>query len=216
MGIPKATYKDYVIRHIYAGIMNDRFRAGEKILEQELSLELGISRAPIREALRELVGEGLLSHQAQRGHYVTLLTPQEIVDAYQTRGVIEGYAAALAAPALSGEDLVTLKQLCARMVEHAVRRQHAELTERGDDFHGLILSRCCNSELFSSGNRLSRKLHILFCRHWGTLYSSDEVSERHLRIVHSLESGIPAVIEQTVREHYFETGRKIAALQNQS
>lgn len=215
MEIPKATYKDYVIRHIYDGIMNDRFRAGEKILEQELSLELGISRAPIREALRELVGEGLLSHQAQRGHFVTLLSSQEIVDTYQTRGVIEGYAAALAAPDLGTKDLGTLQQLCRRMENHARRQQHRELIERGEEFHNLILDRCPNRELYNFGDRLSRKLHILFCRYWGTLYQPEEVAARHLRIVDSLRQRDTTVIEATIRDHYFETGRKIAAVQQQ-
>ncbi|PNU20140.1 hypothetical protein C2E25_08800 [Geothermobacter hydrogeniphilus] len=212
MGIPKTTYKDYVIRHIYDGIMNDRYPAGEKILEQELSLELGISRAPVREALRELVGEGLLSHQAQRGHFVTLLTSSEIVDAYQTRGVIEGYAAALAAPALATNDLQQLRQLCKRMENHAARQQHRELIERGEEFHGLILAHCPNRELYHFGDRLSRKLHILFCRHWGTLYRPEEVAARHRNIVDCLQRQDPALIEQAIRDHYFETGRKIAAL----
>lgn len=214
MSIPKETYKDYVIRHIYDGIMNDRFRAGKKILEQELSLELGISRAPVREALRELVGEGLLSHQPQRGHFVTLLRPEEIINTYQTRGVIEGYAAALAEPYLKAEQYLALRHLCKRMEAHANRQEHREVIERGEEFHGLILDHCPNRELYSFGDRLSRKLHILFYRHWATLYQPEEVAARHLRIVDSLEQKDSTVIETTVREHYFETGRKIAALQD--
>jgi len=213
MAIPRQTYKDYVIRHVYDGIMTGRYPAGEKVLEQELSLELGISRAPVREALRELVGEGLLRYKAQRGHFVTLLVPGEIIDAYQTRGVIEGYAAALAAPALDRDDLAALEQLCERMELHARREQHRELIERGEEFHGLILEHCSNRELFNSGARLSRKLHILFRRYWGTLYSPEEVAERHLQIVGALEAKSATAIEQVVREHYFETGRKIAAAQ---
>lgn len=215
MAIPKATYKDHVIAHIYTGIMQNRYRSGDKILEQALSQELEISRAPVREALRELVGEGLLSHAPQRGHYVTALGPTEISNAYETRGVIEGYAASLAAPLLTKKDFATLTRLTTQMELHARKEEHCELIERGEEFHALILDRCPNRELFSFGHKLSRKLHILFCHHWGTLYSAAEVAERHLQIINSLATGDTGTIESTIRQHYSETGCKIAALPDQ-
>ncbi|GAB4554398.1 MAG: GntR family transcriptional regulator [Geothermobacteraceae bacterium] len=212
MSVPKATYKDYVITFIYNGIMDRRFQPGQKILEQELSLELGISRAPVREALRQLVGEGLLTYQAQKGHTVTVLDADQINACYETRGVVEGYAAALAAPLLTREEMKELERLTAAMTRYARRGEHRELIERGEEFHSLILNHCPNGELLKAANRLSRMLHILFYTHWGTLYSPEEVASRHRLIVEALKKGESRDIEQTVREHYFETGRKIAQL----
>lgn len=216
MAILKSTYKDHIIQYIYSGIMENRFRPGDKIREQRIAEELEISRAPVREALRELVGEGLLSHQAQRGHFVTTLGPAEISNAYETRGVIEGYAASLAAPLLTRSDLDALATLTKHMEHHARREEHCELIARGEEFHSLILERCPNREIFNFGNKLSRKLHILFCHHWGTLYTPEEVAKRHLRIVESLASGDPSTIESTIRQHYSETGDKIATLPEQT
>lgn len=212
MPIPKATYKDYVISYIYNGIMERRFAPGQKLLEQELSLELGISRAPVREALRQLVAEGLLSYQPQKGHTVTTLDADQVVACYETRGVIEGYAAALAAPRLSGDELEELERLTNAMTRYARRGEHRELIQRGEEFHSLILNQCPNGELLNAANRLSRKLHILFYNHWGTLYSPEEVAARHRLIVEVLKEGVSQNIEQVVRQHYFETGRKIACL----
>ncbi|RMF43028.1 MAG: GntR family transcriptional regulator [Deltaproteobacteria bacterium] len=210
MPVPKATYKDYVIRYIYNGIMERRFQPGQKILEQELSLELGISRAPVREALRQLVGEGLLTYQPQKGHTVTILDAKQVLACYETRGVIEGYAAALSAPLLAREEMKELERLTGAMTRYARRGEHRELIERGEEFHSLILNRCPNGELLNAANRLSRMLHILFYTHWGTLYSPEEVASRHRLILEALRKGDSQEIEQVVRQHYFETGRKIA------
>ena len=56
------------------------------------------------------------------------------------------------------------------------------------------------------------KLHILFYKHWSTLYLPEQIGERHMRIVARLREGDPWAIEQTVRDHYIETGTKIAEL----
>jgi len=55
-------------------------------------------------------------------------------------------------------------------------------------------------------------LHVMFCKHWSELYSADEIRDRHMRIVTSLMSGNPETIESTIRNHYVESGEKIAAL----
>jgi DNA-binding GntR family transcriptional regulator len=74
MPIERSTYKNHVIKYIYDGMRENRYRAGEKILESHLSRELGISRAPIREALAELVSSGLLESRPQIGNFVASLT----------------------------------------------------------------------------------------------------------------------------------------------
>ena len=79
MPIERSTYKDYVIRYIYNGIRENRFRAGEKILESHLSKELGISRAPIREALADMVRRDLLEYRPQVGNFIASLSPKEII-----------------------------------------------------------------------------------------------------------------------------------------
>ena len=77
--IERSTYKDHVIKYIYDGMRENRFRPGEKILESHLAKELGISRAPIREALADLVRSGLLEYRPQVGNFVAALSPEEIV-----------------------------------------------------------------------------------------------------------------------------------------
>ena len=69
-----------------------------------------------------------------------------------------------------------------------------------------------NVQLAEYLNRLSLKLHVMFCKHWSDLYSPAEIGNRHMQIVTSLIAADPATIEATVRNHYTESGNKIASL----
>lgn len=212
MAIIKQTYKDFVIEHVYRSIMDGALYPGDKLLETDLSASLGISRAPVREALRELVADGLLDYRPQAGTCIAVLSPEQIVDAYTTRGVLEGYAAAQAAPHLTAEDLANLRVLALGMQDQASAGENHQMIDAGEEFHRLIFERCPNRQLLAFAARLSRRLHVLFSRHWATLYTPGEVTRRHLEIVERLAEGKPLRIEACLRQHYSETGRKIADL----
>ncbi len=212
MALDKKTYKDFVIDHVYGGIMEGKLEPGQKVLEVALSAELGISRAPVREALREMIGDGLLDYRPQVGTFVARLTPADIRDAYATRGVLEGFAAACAAPHLTAEDIRRLRALCDRMETEAVGHLQRPLIDTGEDFHHLILSRCPNPLLNDFSARLSRRVHIQFSHYWGRMYEGQEIRSRHLQIVEALAGGDPRQIEETLRHHYFSTGERIAGL----
>ena len=115
MPIERSTYKDHVIKYIYDGMRENRYNPGEKILESHLAKELGISRAPIREALADLVRSGLLEYRPQIGNFVAAMSPQEIIDSYVARGVLEGFAVAQEIGNFSDDDLQRLEEMTEKM-----------------------------------------------------------------------------------------------------
>jgi DNA-binding transcriptional regulator YhcF (GntR family) len=78
-------------------IAHSQLPAGQRLYEQELAARMGISRTPVRQAIRQLEGEGLVSIRANRETIVTDFTPTDVREIYQFRAAIEGMAAALAA-----------------------------------------------------------------------------------------------------------------------
>lgn len=210
--IKKTTYKDQVIDYVYQCILDGRHLPGDQIKEALLAGELGISRAPVREALKELTVNGIIDYRPQVGSFIAFLPPQQIRDVYTTRGVLEGYAIMATREQFSTGDIDTLHSLVARMRHEAELGNRKMVVEVGDDFHSLLISRNRNRQLAEYMDRLRLKLHVLFCRYWSDLYSPAEIGDRHLRIVTSLLSGDPAAIEGTVRRHYSESGDRIAAI----
>lgn len=216
MGIIKKTYKDQVVEYIYELILEGTLTPGDQLKESLLSKEMGISRAPIREALKELISNGIIAYKPQVGSFVAHLSPKETIDAYITRGVLEGYALMETHNQFTDEDIEELIAMTEVMRRSAQKNQHKRVIHIGGEFHDQLINKNRNIQLLEYTERLSQKLHVLFYKHWSLLYSADEIGARHLRIVDAIQSKKPEQIERVIREHYKETGTKIAALQNNS
>ena len=212
MKIVKSTYKDQIIEYIYDLVLDGVYSPGDRIKESLLARELGVSRAPVREALKELIANGIIDYRAQVGSFVADLSPKEIIDAYITRGVLEGYAIMETRETFSGEEIETLEEMTEKMQRQAEKGNRKTVVRIGDDFHNMLISKNKNMQLLEYTERLSLKLHVLFYKYWSNLYTPQEIGSRHMAIVSSLISGDPGKIEKSVREHYTETGAKIASL----
>lgn len=210
MAIVKSTYKDQVVEYVYNLVLDGALSPGDQIKESLLAVEMGISRAPIREALKELMTNGIIEYRPQVGNFITQLSPKEIVDAYITRGILEGYAVASSFDRFTDREISELEEMTRLMTASAGEGDRKRVVQVGDDFHNLLISKCDNMQLIDYTRRLSQKLHILFYKFWSRLYTAKEVGDRHFRIIKSIRSGNQAEIEKSIRDHYRETGSKIA------
>ena len=212
MVIVKKTYKDQVVDHVYQLLLDGDLGPGDQLKESLLAESMGISRAPVREAMKELIMNGLVDYRPQVGNFIPVLSSKQIVDSYTTRGVLEGYAIMETCEKFSRDEIETLEHLTTQMEQYAQKQDHKMVVEVGGDFHDLLISKNDNVQLLEYTDRLSLKLHILFCKFWGRLYTPEEIGRRHREIVESLISKNLNRIEKVVRSHYAETGSKIAAL----
>ncbi len=212
MNIIKKTYKDQVIEHIYNLILSGKLNPGDQIKESHLAAEMGISRAPIREALKEMIANGIIEYKTHVGNFVYAPTPQEIIDNYTTRGVLEGFAVMQIHNLISNDEIEELETMTDVMEMYARKGNNKKVTDIGGEFHDFLLSKNKNLQLINFSKSLSLKLHILFYKNWGKLYSPIEIKNRHYRIVEAIKGKKPNKIEKVIREHYIETGEKIAKL----
>ncbi|MBU1567525.1 MAG: GntR family transcriptional regulator [Proteobacteria bacterium] len=210
--IRKTTYKDQVIEHVYELILDGSYFPGDHIKESLLAKDLGISRAPVREALKELIVNGIVDYKPQVGNFIALLSAKQIADSYTTRGILEGYALMDTRIKFNNDDLKELESLVDSMRKYAKQDNKKMVVQVGHEFHTLLVSKNTNIQLAKYMDRLSLKLHVMFCKHWSDLYTPEEIGDRHMQIVTSLMSGDPIGIETTVRNHYSESGNKIAAI----
>jgi DNA-binding GntR family transcriptional regulator len=131
-------------------LLTGRWSAGAHLGEKELAEELGVSRTPIREALRLLASDGLVSLEPNVGASVLRWTKQEIAETYDLRIELEGYAAGLAAANIPAEDIVLLKQMAEDMQAAAGKADFVRVGEINDRFHRSVIE--------SSGNRRLTKI----------------------------------------------------------
>ncbi len=107
---PEATLVDRVVNHIQTEIVQDRLRANQKISENQIAKRLGMSRSPIREALRVLERDGLIKLVPGRGAHVVEVTPEDACEIFLLRSYLIGLAVRLATPCLTGKDVWKYKR----------------------------------------------------------------------------------------------------------
>lgn len=152
-----------VIRYLLRSILAGRFPAGTRIREVELAEALGVSRAPVREALRILEQEGLLESSAQRGARVIDPTPEEIANQFELLATVYGSVARFAVRHASDSDLEPFFNSI-RVFERELHRQQplVEIIEISYRM-GALLGQCCGSRLAAE---LLRKLgRICYLQH---------------------------------------------------
>lgn len=119
-------------------ILNGKYQPGDSLIETRLSEELGVSRTPIREALRQLELEGLVQSVPNKGAVVTGITAKDIEDIYKIRMLIEGLAARLAAEKITREELDELKEAVELEEFYTQKNDTCHLLKFDSRFHEII------------------------------------------------------------------------------
>ena len=182
-------------------ILSGKLRPGERIVEDRICTELGVSRSPLREALRKLEGEGLISILPRRGAVVTELTPRDQLDLFAVREALEGLAANLAASYITDAEVAELEDVCQAMEKCIKARDMAAVVALNTQFHELVAK--------ASRNRWLREFILSIRAQARRLYRSSldrpdramESLEEHRLIVDSIKAGDGARAEALARQH---------------
>lgn len=119
-------------------ILNEEYKKGDKLNELTLSKELGISRTPVREALKQLELEGLVESIPNKGVYVLGFSPRDLDDMFELRVLLEGLAIELAIDRIEDDVLEKLKELLELMEFYTLKRDKDKLNHFNVLFHETI------------------------------------------------------------------------------
>ena len=208
----RQTYSGQVVEFIKRCILDGELAPGEQVKEVILSELLGISRAPIREALQILTQDGLITSEPQKGKYIRKMTRQEIENEYEIGGILEGAGVAAALPLMNHVDIARLSGMIEHMARLAPRVGGLyEFTEVDDAFHSALLAHCANRRLVEMARSACTNISkFLFYNHWNVLFTPQEFVDRHRDIFEAVQTRNPATVEESLREHYRESGRRMA------
>ena len=123
-------------RRLLADIKSGQLLPGARLRETELAERLGISRTPVREAIRQLEADGLVTHQARQGATIRNLDYAEVIELYEMRSVLEGTASRLAARMAQRVEVVELTELNDAL---AASEPGAAAQELNRQFHRTLL-----------------------------------------------------------------------------
>lgn len=195
--------------HLLEAIVGGRYAPGSRIVETRVAQELGVSQAPVREAIRELAVLGIIDVEPYRGARVRALDRHELIEAAEVRGELEAYAARLAARRLDDAGRAGLRALLDALVavsHDGDAHEHARLNSA---FHEQQVVAAGNTTLLRLWRLLDPAARTYLT---ATLPGVDllALAERHERLLAAINTGDPDIAEAAARAHQRETAELIA------
>ena len=190
---------DWVYEHIRDAIRSGRFVPGARLRERDVATQLSTSRTPVREALRRLEVEGLLTSSAQRGLRVAELDQQQINELYFMREVLEGTAASLAARNASKAELQLMRMIVDE--EADLLSSPADLGRLNYTLHQTIQGAARNRYLVTTLNVLRDGMMLISSSNLHNPARARTAHEEHIRIVQAIEHGDAEGAQAAARAH---------------
>ena len=205
----KYSLRGRVFNKIREDILGGVYEENDELRENTLANELGVSRTPVREALRNLEIEGLVSIIPNKGAYVTGITRKDIHDIYAIRSYLEGLCAKWACEHITNGQIEELDEILYLSEFHARRSHHDQLVELDNKFHDLIYkasgSKILNHVLSDFHHYVERIRKI-------TLAKSSRASksnEEHKTIMEAIKNRDGDLAEKLAHEHMMKTIKNI-------
>ena len=196
------TLRENVADEIRMKILNGDMKPGDKIIEQELASEFGISRGPVREALRQLEQEGMVEYSRNVGCSVKHIGMDDVYEIYYMRANYEMMAVRLYNAPFPQETIEKMEQVLEQM-KQLHKEEYRKVFELDNEFHEAILD-------LVSFKRLKKAWEDLNYGNIVTGYNmeidSEQVIKRqyliHEKLLNACKTGTPAQVEQGIGEHY--------------
>jgi DNA-binding GntR family transcriptional regulator len=190
-------------------IQGGRLAGGQRIRLEEVAAELGISRMPVREAIRQLDTEGLLTIRPNRGAVVTVFSPDHLTELFEMRAVLEGLCARRAAPGFdedAGDELTLL-------VNRLNRAQgNPDLwIERHEAFHDFICQRASRPHVLAEVRRLRAAVEPYLRLSLTHPVINDGTARQHRELVEVMLSRDPERAEAAMRDHVESTAAEFVS-----
>jgi DNA-binding GntR family transcriptional regulator len=188
---------------IYAG----EFKAGDRLNEAALAARMGTSRGPIREAIRILTGTGLVTPVVNRGVFVRQVSIREMLEIYDLRALVFGFAAERAAENITDEHRRQFESLLERMEQSSQSGDSNSYYELNLQFHALILQLANSARAHQLYDSYVKELHLYRRQNFNTPGNMRRSNVEHRKIYEAIAKGNAAKAKAAAEEH-IQAGRQ--------
>jgi DNA-binding GntR family transcriptional regulator len=195
----------HAVSEIRAMILSGELAEGERLIEQQLTDMLGISRPPLREAMRILESEGFITTEARRGSRVVSLSEQDVFEVLTLRAAYERLAVELGVPVKTSARLAKLRGALATIEACADAGDRPGIVEAGYAFHSAIVGLAGHSRLEEAYEAVH--LQVLLCMarnlvaHERQNEDMHQNAARHRVLLEAIEAGDPAAVVTALANH---------------
>lgn len=199
--IARSVLSEQVSKVIVEGLLNGRFRPGDRLVENDLAALLGVSRSPIREALTELAQSGVVDREPGRGCRIRQWAQSDLEELFAIRAILEGYAARLACAHYGPEVEASFTRIIADMKKAAKRSDYARMIELDLEFHRVMWTCAGNRLLLQVLQSLSQQFRLFLTLNWKFHGGLQNVASNHEVVVEAISSRNPARADEALHTH---------------
>ncbi len=193
--------REIVFEVIRESILSGRFAPGERLMETQLAEELGVSRTPVREAIRKLELEGLVVMVPRRGAYVASMSVRDISETFEIRSALEGLAAKLAVDKITADELEAMEVTVLRMSKSIDNKDLTELVEIDEEFHDILVKASRNQRLTQMISLLREQIKRFRRASLSTLERQSLILGEHRQILEAIAERATDKAQRLVEEH---------------
>lgn len=180
--------REIVFEYLRNSILNGELEPGERLMELQLAQQLGVSRTPVREAIRKLELEGLVEMIPRKGAYVADVSIKDILDILEVRMFLEGLAAYFAAERMSDEEIEELKEISKKFENEIVTMEKEEMIELDNKFHDMIIKGSRNNKLLQIVQGLQEQFQRFRVIYFNEYNEHEDLVKYHTAIVNAISN----------------------------
>lgn len=207
--------REVIFSTLREAIIMGELKPGERLMEVQLAEKMGVSRTPVREAIRKLELEGLVVMMPRRGAHVASLTDKDIMDVLEVRASLDGLATALATERISEDEIRELKHVQSQLVNYVEKGNLQGIIKKDIEFHDVIYKASKNDKLVQIANNLREQVYrfrVIYLKDFGSnedvikehneicsailAKSSDEAREAAIKHIKSQEAAIVKAVKE--------------------
>lgn len=193
--------RDVVFKTLRQEILTGKLKPGERLMEIQLANKLGVSRTPIREAIRKLELDGLVIMIPRRGAEVAQITLKDLKDVMEVRCALDVLAIELACDRMGREELNSLYQACENFRDAVKTKDTRKLAEADVAFHDAIVLSTGNTRLIQLVSNLSEQMYRYRFEYLKDATSHEMLQQEHMEMYQNILKKDKAAAASVVRKH---------------
>ncbi len=193
--------RDVVFKTLRQAILTGELKPGERLMEIHLANKLGVSRTPIREAIRKLELEGLVTMVPRRGAQVAQITEKSMSDVLEVRRALDELAVELACLRITQEEKEQLKEACLNFEKIVITNDVHEIAKADVAFHDIIFAATGNGRLSQMVNNLAEQMYRYRYEYIKDEKQHDMLVKEHRKIYDSIIANDTDSAKEAIRIH---------------
>lgn len=193
--------RDVVFRTLREAILTGELKPGERLMEMQLAAKLGVSRTPIREAIRMLQQEGLAVTLPRRGAEVAAMTEKDMEDVLKIREALEILAVQLASEKITAEQITQLEEKLTAFEEAVKTAEVKQIAQTDIDFHDFIYDAAENPRLVGMLNNLREQIYRYRVEYLKDEKNYPRLIEEHKQIIIGLKERNKDYVVEMMKKH---------------